>query len=143
MSLDCKIQAKNIKGYKRSRWEEVAEEKCTLGIRAKFEQNPNLLETLIEKTGSKKIVECANDRLWGTGVNLNHDDCLKPKKWISPGILGKILEGIRDSNVQNRAADSAEPTRSIVNETTEAMQTESKPNLETPTVDSTNNNTIK
>ena len=60
-SLDCKIQAKNIKGYERSQWEEVAEEKCSPGIQAKFEQNPNLLETLIEKTGSKKIVECAND----------------------------------------------------------------------------------
>ena len=78
--------------------------------------------------------------MWGTGVNLNRDDCLK---WISPGILGKILKGIRDSNVQNREADSAEPTVSIVNETAEAMQTESKPNQETPTVDSTNNNTIK
>ena len=92
-SLDCKVQAKNIKGYEQSKWEEVAEEKCSPGIHAKFEQNLHLLETLIEKTGSKKIVECANDRLWGTGVNLNRDDCLKPEKWISPGILGRILEG--------------------------------------------------
>ena len=69
------------------------------------------MDTLIEKTGSKKIVECANDRLWGTGVNPNHDDCLNPEKWISPGILGKILEGIRDSNMQNRVADSAVPPR--------------------------------
>ena len=36
-SLDCKVHAKNIKGYERSKWEEVAEEKCTPGIRAKFE----------------------------------------------------------------------------------------------------------
>ena len=134
---------KNIKGYKRSKWEEVAEEKCSPDIRTKFEQNPHLLETLIEKTGSKKIVECANDQLRGTGVNLNHDDCLKPEKWISPGILGKILEGIRESNVQNRAADSAEPPVSIVNEAAEPMQTESEPNHETSTVDNTNNNTIK
>ena len=55
----------------------------------------------MEKTGSKKFVKCANDQLWGTGVNLNRDDCLNSEKWISPGILGKILEGIRDSNMQN------------------------------------------
>ena len=138
MSLDCKVQAKNIKGYEQSRWEEVAEEKCSPGIHAKFEQNKHLLET-----GSKKFVECANDRLWGTGVNLNCDDCLKPEKLISPGILGKILEGIRDSNVQNRVADSAVPPVSTVNETAEAMQTDSEPNQETPTGDNANDNTIK
>ena len=30
---------------------------------AKFKQNPSLMETLIEKTGTKKIVEWANDQL--------------------------------------------------------------------------------
>ena len=60
-SVDCKVQAKNIKGYERSRWEEVAEEKCSPAIHAKFEQKPHLMDTLIENTRSKKIVECAND----------------------------------------------------------------------------------
>ena len=101
------------------------------------------MDTLIEKTRSKKIVECANDRLWGTGVNLNCDDYLNPEKWISPGILGKILEGIRDSNLQNRVADSAVPPEYTGNKTAEAMQTENKPNHETSAVDNVNNNTIK
>ena len=85
-------------------------------------------------------MECANDRLWGTGVNLNHDDCLKPEKWISPGILGKILEEIRDSNVQNRVTDSAVPPVSTVNETAESMQTDSEPNQGTCTGDNASNN---
>ena len=50
-SVDCKVQAKNIKGYEQSRWEEVAEEKCTGVICAKFEQNQHLMDILIEKTG--------------------------------------------------------------------------------------------
>ena len=101
------------------------------------------MDTLIEKTGSKKIVECANDHLWGTGVNLNRDDCLNSEKWISPGILGKILEGIRDSNMQNRLTDSAVPSENTGNETVEVMQTENEPIRETPTVNNENNNTIK
>ena len=101
------------------------------------------MDTLIEKTGSKKIVECANDRLWVTGVNLNRDDCLNSEKWISPGILGKILEEIRDSNMQNRLTDSAVPSENTGNETVEVMQTENEPIRETPTVDNENNNTIK
>ena len=141
-SLDCKVQAKNIKGYERSRWEEVAEEKCTPGIRAKFEQNQHLMDTLIEKTGLKKIVECANDCLWGTRVNLNRNDCLNPEKWISPGILGKILEGTRDSNMQNRLTDSAVPSENTGHEPVEDMQTENELIHETPTVNNENNNTI-
>ena len=142
-SLDCKIQAKNIKGYERARWEEVTEEKCSPGIRAKFEQNPILLETLIEKTGSKKIVKCANDHLWGTGVNLNCDDFLKSEKWISPGILGKILEEIRDSNVQNRAVNSADPTQTTASVSPELMQVETESNIETPTMDNSSNNPVQ
>ena len=101
------------------------------------------MDTLIEKTGSKKIVECANDQLWGTGVALTRDDCLNSEKWISPGILGKFLEGIRDSNMQNRVPDSAVLPESTGNETAEAMQTENEPNHETSAVDNVNNNAIK
>ena len=121
----------------------VAEEKCSPGIRAKFEQNQHLMDALIEKTESKRIVECANDWLCGTGVNLNRDDCLNSEKWISPGILGKILEGIRNSHMQSRATESATPPECTVNERAEAMQTKNEPNHETPAVENINNNAIK
>ena len=87
--------------------------------------------------------KCANDRLWGTGVNLNCDDCLNSEKWISPGILGKILERIRDSNMQNQETDSAVPSENTGNETVDVMQTENEPIHETSTVDNINNNAIK
>ena len=61
---------------------------------AKFQQNTDLMSTLLNKTGYKKIVECTNDRLWGTGVPLNKVDCLDQSKWIGQGILGEILEEI-------------------------------------------------
>ena len=53
-----------------------------------------LLDTLIYKTGHKRIVECASDRLWGTGLSLGNPDRLDSSKWISQGILGQILEDI-------------------------------------------------
>ena len=137
--LDCKIFAKNIKGYKRSKWEEVAEEKCTPGIRAKFEQNQQLMDALIQKTGRKQIVECANDRLWGTGVNLNRVDCLIPEKWISPGILGRILERIRDTNTQTLANDQPPAAANITDGPVESMQTDTEENRETSTENQDNN----
>ena len=41
-------------------------------------------------------MECASDRLWGTGLPLSDPDCLDRSKWISQGILGQILEDIRN-----------------------------------------------
>ena len=40
-------------------------------------------------------MECATDRLWATGVPLGDPASLDETKWISPGILGQMLESIR------------------------------------------------
>ena len=53
------------------------------------------MHVLQEKTSNKTIVECANDRLWGTGKALADESCLNRDLWISQGILGQILESIR------------------------------------------------
>ena len=41
-------------------------------------------------------MECAADRLWATGIPLNDPTCLDETKWISPGILGQMLESIQN-----------------------------------------------
>ena len=58
------------------------------------------MDILLPKTGSKTIVECASDRLWGTGIPLNDPTCLDPQKWINQGIMGQILEGIHNEALQ-------------------------------------------
>ena len=94
-SLECKRAFRQIRNLDTSRWEQVAGNICQPGIRAKFLQNPLAMDTLIRKTGSKTIVECASDRLWGNGIPLNDPTCLDPQKWTTQGIMGQILEGIR------------------------------------------------
>ena len=94
-SVDCKDFSRKIKGVDNAKWDMVAADLCRPGIRQKFVQNPNLLEILVKRTGTMRIVECSKDRLWGTGIPLTQDDCLDSDRWISPGIMGKILEDIR------------------------------------------------
>ena len=60
------------------------------------------MDTLIHKTGRKNIVECLADRLWGTGIPLNDPLCLDSSKWITQGIMGQILESIRDEALQKQ-----------------------------------------
>ena len=101
-SLECKNLSKQIRNVDERKWEEEALNTCLPGIRAKFYQNTNVMDTLLNKTGMKRIVECTSDRLWGTGIPLGDPDCLDQTKWITPGIMGQILECIRDKVVNSR-----------------------------------------
>ena len=94
-SLDCKNAARSIKNFDRDCWEETAETVCKAGIKAKFSQNQYLLAVLTEKTSNKTLVECANDHLWANGVPLYSESCLDRQRWISQGLLGKLLEEVR------------------------------------------------
>ena len=91
------------------KWEEEAMNICLPGICAKFHQNINAMDTLVNKTGTKRIVECASDRLWGTGMPLSDPACLDHAKWISQGILGQILEHIRDEVLNSRIHSYHQP----------------------------------
>ena len=72
---------------------------CKPGIEAKFAQNPRAMQSLLE-TGEKQLVECAKDRLWGTGSPIFEPNCLDKNSWKTPGILGAILEEIREVHLR-------------------------------------------
>ena len=93
-ALQCKNLARNITNFNRDSWNDNAKEMCESGIVAKFEQNPELTEILIG-TNKKTLVECCSDRVWGNGIPLFDDNCLKPECWSGQGVLGEILEEVR------------------------------------------------
>ena len=59
-------------------------------------------------------MECASDKLWGTGVPLGDPDCLDPMKWASQGIMGQILECIRGEVTNPRGQCSRPPPNQSV-----------------------------
>ena len=95
-------------------WESVAKDLFQPGIQAKFMQNLELLQVLVEKTGYKTIVECANNRLWGTGVPLAREGCLSKEKLISPGILGELLMETHENQTVFPMAEQVKPHASIL-----------------------------
>ena len=109
-SFDCKQISWSIKNVDSKHWDAVAMSLCEPGIREKFVQNPHLMDPLIRRTENKMIVECTKDRLWGTGTALSEESCLNRDRWITQGILGRILERIRNefkSNVTLSSQPSA------------------------------------
>ena len=112
-SFDCKQLSWSIQNVNTQKWEAVAMNMCEPGIREKFIQNPHLMDALIRRTQNKTIIECANDRLWGTGTALAEEGCLDRNRWTTQGILGRILERIRSeflsSNISTATAANAQP----------------------------------
>ena len=102
-SFDCKQMSWNIQNLDSQKWDAAAMTMCEPGIREKFVQNPHLMDTLIRRTENKTIIECANDRLWGTGTALGEEGCLEKNRWITQGILGRILERIRSEFLSSTA----------------------------------------
>ena len=108
-SLECKNHSRQIRNVDESKLEEEAGNICHHGIRAKFFQNPIAMDTLLYRTGSKRIVECASNRLWSTGLSIGEPACLDSTKWFSQGILGQILESIRNETSQIRGQSYLPP----------------------------------
>ena len=98
-ALECKEISRDINHFDKKSWNAVAKEMCKPGITEKFVQNRNLLSYLMD-TGNKTIVEASFDDIWGTGSHISSKDALNKNKWRGTNILGKILMGIRDKQVE-------------------------------------------
>ena len=67
------------------------------GLLAKFGQNEDLKEKLLD-TGDAYLVECAyKDTIWACGIRLNEDERFDINKWRGQNILGFTLMEVRDA----------------------------------------------
>ena len=94
-AFECQQLGKEVHGYNHEEWANVAKELVLPGIISKFVSNPHLAGVLVN-TGTKKIVKCSYDSVWGTGVPINDKNCLKEENWSRIGILGEMLMETRE-----------------------------------------------
>ena len=94
-ALKCKTLGKEIQNCDNDKWNWVASEKCFPGILSKFQQNARIA-SFLKNTGTKTILECCYNKVWGNGIPLSNPDCINPKKFAKQGILGSMLEHMRE-----------------------------------------------
>ena len=94
---ECKSISIGIEDFNEDTWNAVAKSLCGKGINEKFLRNPTVLNVLLTRTATKTIVEATKNNIWGTGVALHNPNCLIRTKWTSQGIMGEILQELRDS----------------------------------------------
>ena len=93
---DAKRLGYKIQGYNSKIWYEKGYDLCQPGIKAKYHQNPTLLN-MLRTTSPKLLVESSPDKIWGTGISLKDNDALNKEKWYNTGWLSTMLVDIRDN----------------------------------------------
>ena len=75
----------------KAKWQ--ATKTMAVGLKAKFEQNPDLT-TLLLGSEDKKLVEGSYDKYWGCGTPL-HDRSFLETEWKGKNTMGKLLITLR------------------------------------------------
>lgn len=105
LELRDPVEAKSILNALRKdhedEWRKNRHDIAVLGIRAKFNQNPNLASYLC-KTAGLQLGEASKNPCWGIGMTLEDQHTTNVQKWHPEGnLLGKILMQIRDELLQS------------------------------------------
>ena len=91
---ECKELGRGVRNCNTTQWNASAKELCFPGLLAKFRQNKGLA-AFLKNTGSRTLLECCYDKVWGNGYPLSDPKCIDPDTYESQGILGEMLEEIR------------------------------------------------
>ena len=87
---------RKAKGYINSVWAGMRQLVAYEGLMAKFSQNEDLKQKLLD-TGDAYLVECAgSDKIWACGVRLNDDRRFDAANWDGKNILGFALMEVRN-----------------------------------------------
>lgn len=91
-----KIAGQKFPEFDADMWEKTCYAIVKRGVKAKFSQNADICEILLN-TGNAVLAECsARDKKWGIGVDLDNPDYLDVSKWKGQNLLGRILMEVRD-----------------------------------------------
>lgn len=95
-----KAIGKKIKDFNRDTWKNYCQKFVFDANYAKFTQNYDLLQIILD-TGDKEIVEAnSNNNIWGIGLDKSNPDILDKNKWRGLNLLGEIIMQVREAIVK-------------------------------------------
>ena len=91
-----KMLGRKVRNYNETKWNEVRYDKMVEVLRAKFSQNEDLKQILLQ-TGDRILVEGSPyDNIWGVKVDWKDDRILDEKNHKGLNLLGKALMQVRN-----------------------------------------------
>lgn len=115
-AAECKSLGKQVTPFDGKAWSTVSYEIVKTANRAKYEQNKDLLEELLN-TGDSIIAEASpKDVIWGIGLEADDAEAIDPREWPGKNQLGQILMELRSEfgGDIKRIVDT--PTLDVINQ---------------------------
>ena len=91
-----KALGRKVKNFDDVVWKRERENIAMAGSRAKFTQNAELKQLLLDTRGTELVEASPFDRIWGIGLAATSPKAQDPKQWRGQNLLGKILTRLRD-----------------------------------------------
>lgn len=99
---EMKAYGRAVQNFDKDVWETHCYRTVKTASKAKFSQNPELLEFLLS-TKNRILVEASpRDRIWGIGMGKQNPDVENPMKWRGRNLLGFALTEARDELITER-----------------------------------------
>jgi len=92
-----KSLGRTVSNFNPDQWNAVARDIVFRGSMAKFTQNANLKEILLQTKGTTFVEASPYDKIWGIGLKENDPKALNRETWQGENWLGEILTEVRDS----------------------------------------------
>lgn len=121
---DCKALGKQVTPFDAKVWDAVKYDIVKTGNKAKFEQNPDLMNLLLS-TGDRIMAEASpKDKIWGIALDAETAKHINPEAWPGQNLLGKILMELKAEYRKEQSKSSATELRMIKGDITKQSDVE-------------------
>ena len=121
---ECKDLGKQVKPFDSAAWNAARFEIVKEGNCAKFEQNPDLKQALLN-TGKAVLAEASPvDRIWGIGLDAATASKTPVTDWPGENLLGKALMELREEFSRGAAAGFTTEVRMVQGDITKVSDVE-------------------
>lgn len=98
-----KALGRQVNGFVETTWKERCQIYVRIGCQAKFSQNPDLLEFLLNTKDTELVEASPFDRIWGVGLGASDARIHDKANWFGQNLLGNILMDVRNELMQLRS----------------------------------------
>lgn len=94
--MTAKKLGRKVKGYDDSTWSNVRYQFMLAACMAKFHQNEDLKQELLNTSGTDMVEASPLDPIWGIGLHEDDPLAWDKKSWKGTNLLGRALDLVRD-----------------------------------------------
>ena len=91
-----KALGRQVRNFRKERWDENAKSIVYRANEAKFMQNENLLKYLLKTRGTTLVEASPVDRIWGIGLTEDDPRAKNRIQWRGKNWLGEVLTQLRE-----------------------------------------------